>query len=61
MNEIKTIKLNPNYFNATPSRVCLVCEKLEIEGANLVYADGAWLCDKCKKALLKLVKESEEE
>ena len=57
MAEIKTISLNPNYFSEPPSRVCLVCEKLEKTGANLVYTDGAWLCDRCKSTLRKLIKD----
>ena len=61
MAEIKTISLNPNYFYELPSRICLVCEKLEMEEANVVYSDGAWLCDRCKNTLLKLIKENEDD
>ena len=55
MTEIKTISLNPNYFSEPPSRACLVCERLERKDANLVYTDGAWLCDRCRSTLLKLI------
>ena len=58
---IETISLNPNYFNETPSRACLVCEKTEKENARIIYSDGAWLCDRCKSTLLKLIKENEDE
>lgn len=57
MIETKTISLNPNYFNEPPSRVCLVCEKTEKENARIIYSDGAWLCDRCKSTLLKLIKD----
>lgn len=58
MIETKTISLNPNYFNEPPSRICLVCEKTEKENSRIVYSNGAWLCDRCRNALLKLIKEN---
>ena len=61
MGEIKTIHLNTNYSYEFPSRICLVCEKLEKEGATVVYTSDAWLCDRCKNTLLKLIKENEDE
>ena len=60
MAEIKTISFNPNYFNEPPSRVCLVCEKTEKENARVIYDKGAWLCDRCRSALLKLIAEEGE-
>lgn len=61
MAETKTISLNPNYFSEPPSRICLVCEKTEKENARIVYSDGAWLCNRCKSTLLKLIKENEDD
>ena len=75
MSEIKTISidaellptstLNQNYtLYEPPSRMCLVCGELErkLEGkkAIVVRTSDAWLCDRCRSALLKLVKENEE-
>jgi hypothetical protein len=71
MSEIKTIPidaellptstLNQNYIlHEFPSRVCLVCGKLEKEEAKVVFTGDAWLCGRCKNTLLKLVEENEE-
>lgn len=57
MIETKTITLNPNYFSESPSRACLVCGKTEKENARIVYSDGAWLCDRCRSTLLKLIED----
>lgn len=38
-----------------PTRKCLVCECLEDPTNPIAYTDKAWLCDKCKAALKKLV------
>ena len=42
-----------------PTRRCLVCECLEHPDAPCVSPNKAWLCSKCKAALLKVV-ESED-
>ena len=71
MSEIKTIPidaellptstLNQNYIlHEFPSRVCLVCGKLERKEATVVNTGTAWLCDRCKNTLLKLIKENED-
>lgn len=54
---LPTSTLNQNYrlYDEFPSRVCLVCEKTEKENARIIYSDGAWLCDRCKSTLLKLI------
>lgn len=57
---IKTIPLDPNYSYEFPSRICLVCGKLEREGAKVATTGEAWICDRCKNTLLKLIKENEE-
>jgi hypothetical protein len=38
-----------------PTRICMVCECKENPEAEIAYSDKAWLCEKCKKALQKLV------
>ena len=75
MSETKTISvdaellptstLNQNYrLYEFPSRMCLVCgeleRKLEKKEAIVVRTSDAWLCDRCKNTLLKLIKENEE-
>lgn len=58
MIETITIPLNPKRSYDFPSRICLVCGKLEKEEATVVNAGDAWLCDRCKNTLLKLIKEN---
>lgn len=59
---LPTSSLNKNYIlYEYPSRICLVCEKLEREEATVVRTDNAWLCDRCRETLLKLIKENEDE
>lgn len=60
MIETITIPLDPNYSYEFPTRICLVCGKLEREEATVANAGAAWLCDRCKNALLKLIKENED-
>lgn len=57
--EGKTITIDISNTVAEPTRVCLVCECKEHPLANFVYKDKAWLCDKCRAALLKVVEEIE--
>ena len=49
----------PIFTISEPTRICLVCERKEEPLANAVYTDKAWLCGKCKAALLKVVEETE--
>lgn len=62
MTETKTITipLSSKYAYERPSRICLVCEKLEREDAKIASTGDAWLCDRCKNVLLKLIKENED-
>jgi hypothetical protein len=46
--------------NMPPTRACLVCECKENSKSNLVFADKAWLCDKCRAALIKVVENNNE-
>lgn len=59
---LPTNTLNQNYrlYDYFPTRICLVCGKLEREAAKVVCTGDAWLCDRCRNTLLKLVKENEE-
>lgn len=49
----------PTFTISQPTRMCLVCERMEEPLAKAVCTDKAWLCDKCKAALLKVVEETE--
>jgi len=42
-----------------PTRICMVCECKENPQSTIAYAHSAWLCDRCKKALLDLVLKGE--
>lgn len=57
--EQKTITIDISNDVAEPTRVCLICECKENPLSNYVYTDKTWLCDKCRAALLKVVKETE--
>ena len=43
-----------------PTKTCLVCGCLENPLAKVAYNDSAWLCDKCRAALLSVVERSNE-
>jgi hypothetical protein len=44
-----------------PTRRCLICECRENPKAEIVDAGKAWLCERCKEALIKVVeKESKQ-
>ena len=45
-----------------PTRQCLVCGMLENYSVSATVVDESlpWLCDRCRSALLKLIKESNE-
>lgn len=49
------VDLTSNFSVSRPTRACLVCDRRENPKADTVIADAAWLCDKCKSALLKVV------
>lgn len=57
--EQKMITIDTSNDVVAPTRVCLVCECKENPLTNVVYTGKAWLCDKCRAALLKVVKETE--
>lgn len=42
-----------------PSKMCLICNRKEFPEAVASRTDVAWLCDRCRNALLKVV-ESED-
>lgn len=38
-----------------PSRVCLVCDRMERPGATIVNEGEAWLCRGCKSRIKRLI------
>jgi hypothetical protein len=42
-----------------PSKICLICNRKELPKSIILRTDVAWLCDRCRNALLKVV-ESED-
>lgn len=42
-----------------PSKICLICNCKEFPKATILRTDFAWLCNRCRNALLKVV-ESED-
>lgn len=67
MSEIKTFRetngfLNSPYCETTmPTRRCLVCDCLENPKATAVKKESAWMCNKCKSALLKVIQSEDTE
>lgn len=55
----ETITINISNIVEEPTRDCLVCGCKENPLSNIVYTDNIWLCDNCRAALLKVVKETE--
>ena len=43
-----------------PTKACLVCGCFENPLAKVAYSDKAWLCDRCRSALLNVVERSNE-
>lgn len=39
----------------TPSKICLICNCKEFSKSIILRTDVAWLCDRCRNALLKVV------
>lgn len=59
-NAVKTITIDaPRGTTAAPTRVCLVCDRKEDDTVSMVDGRAAWLCDRCREALLNVVKETE--
>ena len=58
---MKTIEVTSNGYDCyrIPTRMCLVCECKEDPSSDVVNTTAAWLCDKCRAALLKVVEETE--
>ena len=54
------IVLDRAKFGDTPTRRCLVCQCKENPNSVVVYEGAAWLCDKCRAALLNVVERSNE-
>lgn len=43
---------------ASPSRICAVCDALEIPGAEIA-SGGFWICPECKAKLKRLIDKEE--
>lgn len=43
-----------------PSKICLICNCTEFPKAKIFRTDVAWICDRCRNALLKVVEREEE-
>ena len=51
---LATVKLNES-CTPVPTRICLICDKLEHEAATALISASAWLCPECKKKLKEIV------
>ena len=43
-----------------PSRICLVCDKLEHPDSSIADIGKVWICDECKKTLREIIKKRNE-
>ena len=61
-DSIRTAKYYAPNYTALPTRQCLVCGALENYSVSATVVDTSlpWLCDRCRSALLKLIKENED-
>ena len=61
-DSIRTAKYYAPNYTALPTRQCLVCGVLENYSVSATVVDTSlpWLCDRCRSALLKLIKENED-
>lgn len=54
VRRLATVNLNES-CTPVPTRICLICDKLEHEAATTVNSASAWLCPECKKKLKEIV------
>ena len=54
VRRLATVKLNES-CPPVPTRICLICDKLEHEAATALISACAWLCPECKKKLKEIV------
>ena len=50
----RTIKVGERFAQTAPTRICLVCDKLENPDATIADAGSAWLCPECKERIRKM-------
>ena len=53
---VATVKLNES-CTPVPTRICLICDKLEHEAATTVISGRAWLCPECKQKIRQMMGE----
>ena len=56
---IRVLRAEKWAFEYPPTRVCLVCERMENPDATIVHGGVAWLCPECKSRLKKLIYKEE--
>lgn len=49
-----TVKLNES-CTPVPTRICLICDKLEYEAATALISASAWLCPECKRKIRQMM------
>ena len=51
---VATVKLNES-CTPVPTRICLICDRLEHEAATALISASAWLCPECKRRIKQLM------
>lgn len=50
------IKLSQRFSQTAPTRICLLCDKVENLDATIIDTGTAWLCPECKDSLRKMMR-----
>lgn len=51
---LATVKLNES-CTPVPTRICLICDKLEYEAADVLISASAWICPECKQKIGQMI------
>lgn len=51
---VATVKLNES-CTPVPTRICLICDKLEYEAATALISASAWICPECKQKIGQMI------
>lgn len=55
-DRLVTVKLNEP-CTPVPTRMCLICDKLEHGAATALISGSAWLCPECKQKIKQIMGE----
>ena len=53
-DSVTSCTLNQKRYDGPPTRICMICDKLENPNADMAR-EGGWICPDCKKKIGKLI------